>query len=72
MVTMIVDSPRLKSYHLVLAENIQELNYWSGLYHMSFLEQITVFRDIGVAGHSWSPVHLSLEERGDGVSPTQS
>lgn len=53
MVTMIVDSPRLKSYCLVSAENIQELSYWSGLYHMFFLEPITVFRDIGEAGCSW-------------------
>lgn len=44
---MRVDSPRLKSCHLVLAEKIQELHYWFGLCHMFCLNQLLC---LGVQG----------------------
>ena len=39
---------------------------------MFLLEPVAMFRDIGDAGHSWVTCHSSwLEERCEGVSPTQ-
>lgn len=66
-------APVSNSASLVLLGKIQQLNYWSGLGHMFFFEPIAMFRDNGVLASPGSHVlFCGLEERCDGVSPTQS